>query len=983
MAAKLTEALLLCLLCFILCVSNSLPIYGCKEGERKALLNFKEGLKDPGGRLSSWIDQDCCSWRGVQCDDQTGHVVQLDLGNKIPLHNMFQYGQRFEPLEGEINPALVGLKHLQYLDLSMNFFGGIQIPAFLGSFQKLRYLDLSCAGFSGVVPHQLGNLSSLQYLDLSNVFYLPCNHLQLARSHWLSNLSSLQYLNLNFVDLSKASDWLESLNTLPLISEINLSNCTLEVPLSLAHVNFTKLKVLDLSSNYIHSGVPPWLFKLRSLENLDLSANAFKELIPSAIGNLTSLRVLNLANNRVLEGGVPLSLKNLCMLKSLDLSENKYLHGDLNELEEVFSGCIKDSLETLNWIYSELKGHFPNWLGRLKSLKMLNLYYNSFYGPFLQFGLHSLIKLDISRNTLNGSVPVNLGQLYPKLEFLDFAYNNLTGVLTEAHLAGLAKLQHLGISANELSVGLRSSWVPPLGLKALLMFGSKLGPGFPSWIQKLENLSVAEFSNAGISDTLPDWFWNFSKNLQLVRLSNNDIKGKLPASLEHLSGLWYVDLSGNSFEGSVSQFPANLVYLFLSSNKIAGRIPETLCYLKKLAALDLSKNQLISEIPDCWNHSVQPKLFTFDLSDNQLSGGIPTTICSPSLAYLHLSNNNLSGELPLSLRNCRALMTLDLGQNKIGGSIPTWLANSLLNLEVLGLRNNMLAGDIPPELGNLTGLRVIDFAYNYLSGTIPYSLGNLRAMKFAPKIFYNTKVALEIYDKIAFGYIDSMEILYMVSNKLLIGYMDNVNVNLKGRDVQYDKLLPLLISIDLSRNELSGEIPEELMYLSYLQNLDLSGNHLTGRIPEKMGMLLKLESLDLSNNDLSGAIPTTMIMLSFLSHLNLSYNNLSGRIPQGGQFLALPDPSIYFGNYALCGFPLDNNCEDIDEQTSVRYPKDEDEVEKIGFYVSIALGYNLGFWVLWGVLLLNKKWGYAYFQFVDYLLFATGDWLWKGKTDTL
>ncbi|XP_039132804.1 receptor-like protein EIX2 isoform X2 [Dioscorea cayenensis subsp. rotundata] len=886
MAAKLTEALLLYLLCFILSVSNSLRIYGCKEGERKALLNFKAGLKDPGGRLSSWIDQDCCIWRGVQCDDQTGHVVQLDLGNKIPLHDMFQYGRRSQPLKGDhINPALLGLKHLQYLDLSMNFFGGIQIPAFLGSFQQLRYLDLSCAGFSGVVPHQLGNLSSLQYLDLSNVFYLPCNHLQLARSHWLSNLSSLQYLNLNFVDLSKASDWLESLNTLPLISEINLSNCTLELPLSLAHVNFTKLKVLDLSRNYVHSGVPPWLFKLRSLENLDLSDNAFKELIPSAIGNLTSLRVLNLANNRVLEGGVPLSLKNLC--------------------------CIKDSLETLNWISSELKGHFPNWLGRLKSLKMLNLYYNSFYGPFLQLGLHSLKKLDISRNTLNGSVPVNLGQLYPKLEFLDFAYNNLTGVLTEAHLAGLAKLQHLGISANEFWVGLGSSWVPPLGLKTLLMFDSKLGPGFPPWIQKLENLSVADFSNAGISDTLPDWFWNFSKNLQLVRLSNNDIKGKLPVSLEHLSGLLYVDLSGNSFQGSVSQFPANLEYLFLSSNKIAGRIPETLCYLKKLAALDLSKNQLIGEIPECWNHSFQPRLSTFDLSDNQLSGGIPTTICSPSLTYLHLSNNNLSGELPLSLRNCRALTTLDLGQNKIGGSIPTWLANSLLNLEVLRLRYNILAGDIPPELGNLTGLRVIDFAYNYLSGTIPYNLGNLRAMKFAPKIFYNTKVALEIYDKISFDFVDSMEILYMVSNKLLIGYMDNVYVNLKGRDVQYDKLLPLLISIDLSRNELSGEIPEELMYLSYLQNLNFAGNHLTGRIPEKMGMLLKLESLDLSNNDLSGAIPTTMIMLSFLSHLNLSYNNLSGRIPQGGQFLALPDPSIYFGNYFLCGFPLDNNCEDI------------------------------------------------------------------------
>ncbi|KAH7690684.1 Leucine-rich repeat protein [Dioscorea alata] len=763
MGVKLTEALLLVFLYLKFSLCNGVSISLCRETERKALLDFKEGLKDPGGRLSSWIGEDCCIWRGVQCDNKTGDVVQLDLGNKRPLHDMFQYGLRSEPLDGEINSALLGLKHLQYLDLSMNFFGG----------------------------------------------------------------------------------------------------------------------------------------------------------------------------------------------------------------------CIKDSLEILSWAISELTGHFPDWLGKLKSLKMLNLYVNLFYGPFLQFRLPSLKKLDISRNTLNGSVPVNLGQLYPKLEFLDFAYNNLTGVLTEAHLAGLAKLQHLGFSANEFRVDLGSQWVPPLGLNTLAMWNSKLGPGFPSWIQKLENLSVAEFSNAGISDTLPDWFWNFSKNLQLVRLSNNDIKGKLPASLEHLSGLLYVELSGNSFEGSVSQFPANLEYLLLSSNKIAGRIPETLCYLKKLAVLDLSKNQLTGEIPDCWNHSLQPRLSTFDLSNNQLSGGIPTTISSPSLAYLHLSNNNLSGELPLSLRNCRALRTLDLGQNKISGSIPTWFAKSLLNLEVLRLRDNMIVGNIPPELGNLTNLRVIDFAYNHLSGTIPYDLGNLRAMKFAHKLFYNTKVALEVYDKISDDYIDNMEILYLVSNKLLIGYMDNVNVNLKGRDVQYDKLLPLLVSIDLSRNELSGKIPEELMYLSYLQNLNLSGNHLTGRIPDKIAMLLRLESLDLSKNDLSGAIPTTMIMLSFLSHLNLSYNNLSGRIPNSGQFLALPDPSIYFGNYALCGFPLDDDCENVDKPPGVRYPKDEDEVEKIGFYLSIALGYILGFWVLWAVLLLNKKWGFAYFQFVDSLLYATRDCLWK------
>ncbi|XP_039136459.1 receptor-like protein EIX1 [Dioscorea cayenensis subsp. rotundata] len=356
-----------------------------------------------------------------------------------------------------------------------------------------------------------------------------------------------------------------------------------------------------------------------------------------------------------------------------------------------------------------------------------------------------------------------------------------------------------------------------------------------------------------------------------------------------------------------------------------------------------------------------------DLSSNNLSGKIPTSICSQPLTYLHLGNNNLSGELPLSLRNCKTLTTLDLGQNKISGNIPTWLAENLLNLQTLRLRSNMLVGDIPSNLGSLISLRVIDFANNHLSGTIPSSLGNLSATKVAHTIFDNKKVALMAYDKISMGFIDNNELLYMVSSKLLLGYMDNIKVNLKGRNVQYDKLLPLLIFIDLSSNELSGEIPEELVNLLYLQSLNLSRNHLTGRIPENINMLRWLESLDLSMNNFSGAIPSTMTMLSLLSHLNLSYNNFNGRIPYGGQLLSLPDPSIYVGNYDLCGFPLDKKCEASEHANKNEglFKEVENDSETTCFYLSMVLGFISGCWIIWATLLLNNKWRFSLFNFVD------------------
>ena len=85
--------------------------------------------------------------------------------------------------------------------------------------------------------------------------------------------------------------------------------------------------------------------------------------------------------------------------------------------------------------------------------------------------------------------------------------------------------------------------------------------------------------------------------------------------------------------------------------------------------------------------------------------------------------------------------------------------------------------------------------------------------------------------------------------------------------------------LDLSNNELTGEIPSELGNLSNLQDLLLDENQLTGEIPSELGNLSNLQHLILRKNLLSGKIPLELGNLSKLQYLFLDENQLSGEIP--------------------------------------------------------------------------------------------------------
>ncbi|OIW06634.1 hypothetical protein TanjilG_04030 [Lupinus angustifolius] len=89
-----------------------------------------------------------------------------------------------------------------------------------------------------------------------------------------------------------------------------------------------------------------------------------------------------------------------------------------------------------------------------------------------------------------------------------------------------------------------------------------------------------------------------------------------------------------------------------------------------------------------------------------------------------------------------------------------------------------------------------------------------------------------------------------------------------------------VLSLDLSGNKLTGQIPDEIGNCAQLVHLDLSENQLFGDIPFSISKLQHLEFLNVKNNQLTGPIPSILTQIPNLKTLDLARNRLTGDIPR-------------------------------------------------------------------------------------------------------
>ncbi|CAJ2636595.1 unnamed protein product [Trifolium pratense] len=91
-------------------------------------------------------------------------------------------------------------------------------------------------------------------------------------------------------------------------------------------------------------------------------------------------------------------------------------------------------------------------------------------------------------------------------------------------------------------------------------------------------------------------------------------------------------------------------------------------------------------------------------------------------------------------------------------------------------------------------------------------------------------------------------------------------------------LPPRIVSLNLSRSNLSGIITPAISNLAFLESLDLSNNNLTGSMPQFLEELKSLKYLNLRGNQLSGFVSTNLQERSKngLLSLRVDDKNLSG-----------------------------------------------------------------------------------------------------------
>jgi len=406
----------------------------------------------------------------------------------------------------------------------------------------------------------------------------------------------------------------------------------------------TVTRLIVGSSEFIGT-IPRQLSKLTTLKEFSFPQNKVYGTIPREFASLPHLEKVNLSNNR-LTGTLPLFSSPSLVI--FDISHN-LLRGTLPSN----IGMMHDRMEDFDVTDNRLEGPIPDSFRHMTALQALSLSTNNFSGTIPQsIGYCRVLGyLFLDNNYLMGTIPPTLAKLGPSVKEIWLHENLLSGTVPAA-IADLRNMFNFYIDGNKFT------GTVPHELCRKELNADFFGETEESKRNYCESVAcpMGFVAEDGIypCHKCPNRYLNPYLGGRLGHCMDINQRDILQILYTETYGMNWVniDLEWNpendyycAFSGITCDNKNNVIGINLKNKGLKGKIPEALGFLRFLEHLDLSDNQLTGFLPSDLRWA---PLETLVISGNLLQGIVPPKLCEQT----GINGNGENGSFDCQLIAC-------------------------------------------------------------------------------------------------------------------------------------------------------------------------------------------------------------------------------------------------------------------------------------------------------------------------------------------